>query len=178
MTIESEAYAKHKNLKLAANEMGIKWQTLYCRLKKQGIEVTGDKSRYGSARDKLAAISEDMFCQIVPEAINMNKKEWQSKFDILVNNLKIDVKCSLPRMLNVKKSNRLSWSFSFKKQSLECDFIVCFCLDEQKNLKNILVIPKEFCEGLQTVSVPIDGDSKWKDYIVDKYDLREFLISL
>lgn len=53
MTPEAIAYDKHKNLKLAANEIGLKWQTLYCMLKNQGINIIGDKLRYGSDRDKM-----------------------------------------------------------------------------------------------------------------------------
>jgi transcriptional regulator with PAS, ATPase and Fis domain len=37
---EAEAYARHKNLKLAANELGVRWQQLYARLRKLGIPVT------------------------------------------------------------------------------------------------------------------------------------------
>lgn len=54
MSIESDAYEKHKNLKLAAEELGIKWQYLYVILRKEGVAVCGDKSRYGSDKDRLA----------------------------------------------------------------------------------------------------------------------------
>ena len=45
MTPEQIAYDKHKNLKLAASEIGLKWQTLYSRLKNQGVNIIGDKLR-------------------------------------------------------------------------------------------------------------------------------------
>ena len=61
MTPEAIAYEKHKNLKIDAQEIGIKWQTLYLRLKNQGIAVIGDKLRYGSDRDKLSAKAEAIF---------------------------------------------------------------------------------------------------------------------
>ena len=51
-------YEKHKNLKLAANELGVKWQTLYVQLRNRGVPITGDKSRYGSDKDRLAARAE------------------------------------------------------------------------------------------------------------------------
>lgn len=177
MTIESDAYDKHKNLKLAAIEIGIKWQTLYCRLKKQGISVVGDKSRYGSSRDKLAAIAENEFIKLVPEAINMNSVEWQSKFDMMVGKVRVDVKCSMPRKLNPIKSSTLSWAFSLKRQNFECDFMVCFGLNDDKTINKIIVIPHEFFNGLQTVSIPIGRPSKWHEYSVEKDELREFLLS-
>ena len=49
-----EAYGRHKNLKIAAAEVGIPWQKLYLILRNAGVPVVGDKLRYGSDRDKLA----------------------------------------------------------------------------------------------------------------------------
>lgn len=176
MSIESDAYNKHKNLKIAAAELGVKWQTLYVRLKAQGIEVVGDKLRYGTDRDKLGALGEQMFQDLVPFAKNFNQSKFQSRVDFDVNGLKVDVKAGKPRQLN-KRFKALSWSFSFKKQALVADFIVCFCLDEEKNIEHILLVPNEFFVGLQTVSVSRDGGSKWLDYKIDPQDLAEFFLS-
>ena len=177
MTIESDAYAKHKNLKIAAEEIGIRWQTLYCRLIKQGVKVTGDKSRYGSNRDKLAFFAENHFSRIISYAKNMNEHEWQSKYDFLCGSLRVDVKCSMPRKLN-HHSDRLSWAFSFKRQNFECELIVCFCFDENKNIEKILAIPMEFFNGVQTISVPIKGESKWHDYAVSENELLTMINDL
>ena len=62
---EVQAYAKHRNLKLAAGELGICWQTLYVRLKRAGVPVTGDKLRYGADRDRLGATCEAEFQRLV-----------------------------------------------------------------------------------------------------------------
>ena len=177
MTIEREVYEKHKNLKLAADELGIKWPTLYARLKIQGVKVTGDKSRYGSSSDKLANMAEQEFLKLVPEAKNMNNVEWQSKFDMMVGDIRIDVKCSLPRKLQPHKSSTLSWAFSLKRQNFECDFMVCFGLNEDRSVNKVIVIPHEFFNGLQTISVPIGRPSKWHEYTVEKEELRDFFLS-
>lgn len=174
-TIEG-AYAKHKNLKLAANELGIPWQTLYVQLKAAGVPVVGDKLRYGSDRDKLAAKAESQFRELVPTAVYMNEKTWQSKWDFEVGSLKIDVKASMPRQLN-KKYPAKSWSFSFKKQRLLCDFIICFCYGEEKETPIVLAVPAEFFQGLQTISVSCAGYSKWLDYAIDASELNAFLLS-
>jgi hypothetical protein len=176
MTIESDAYAKHKNLKLAASEIGVKWQTLYCRLKAQGVAVTGDKLRYGTDRDRLGVYGEQLFLSLVPFAKNANDEQFQSKVDFEVNGFKVDVKAGKPRQLN-KRFPALAWSFSFKRQTLHADFIVCFCLDESKDIEHILLVPKEFFAGLQTVSVSRKGLSKWLDYEVSKEDLAHFFRS-
>ncbi len=174
---EAEVYTKHKNLKLAADELGINWHTLYSRLKNQGVPVIGDKLRYGSDRDRLAAMAESEFLRIVPKARSMNAVQFQSKFDFMVNGYKIDVKCGMPRQIS-KKYEAKSWSFNFRKQALTCDFICCFCMNEGKQISRILLVPSEFFRGLQTVTVSVVGASKWKDYSVSESELSTFFDSL
>lgn len=174
MTPEQTAYEKHRNLKIAADEVGIKWQTLYFRLKKQGVNIIGDKLRYGSDRDRLSSLAEAKFHKLVPFAKSMNAIKWQYKYDFDVNGFKVDVKCSKPRKL-LKKYDSESWAFSFKKQSLVCDFVCCFCLDHDGEIQRILLIPNEFFKGLQTISVSCNAkNSKWLDYSVSPCDLAEF----
>lgn len=177
MNAEILAYRRHMNLKLAAQELGVAWQSLYVHLKKLGEPIIGDKLRYGTDRDKLGAMAESLFKKLVPFADDQNRLRFQSKVDFLAFGSKVDVKCSMPRQLN-KKSASLSWSFSFKKQALVCDFICCFCLNQEKEVDRILLVPKEFFEGLQTVSVSCTGGSKWNDYCVDPADLAPFFTTL
>lgn len=176
MSIESDAYAKHKNLKLAAQELGIAWQLLYTKLKEQGVRITGDKLRYGNDRDKLAAMAEAEFLRLVPAAADQNAIRHQAKWDFEVYGKKVDVKASLKRQLNPRYP-AMSWAFSFKKQSLVCDFIVCFCMADRQTAEKILLVPSEFFEGLQTVSVSCVGSSKWLDYEIAAQDLAPFFDS-
>ena len=177
MSIEKTVYEKHRNLKIAADEIGIPWQSLYVKLKAQGVSVSGDKLRYGSDRDRLGALAESVFKKLVPDAIDNNKNTFQAKYDFDVYGFKVDVKASKPRQLN-KRFKALSWSFSFKKQTLVCDFIVCFCMDDDKTINRVLLVPSEFFRGLSTVSVSCDGNSKWGDYSVPKDELATFFSSL
>lgn len=177
MSLIADAYNKHRNLKLAAAELGMPWQSLYVQLKKEGVTVTGDKLRYGSDRDRLAALAEAEFRRLVPAARGMNTVSWQAKHDFDVNGIKVDVKCSMPRQLS-KKYQAKSWSFSFKKQSLLCDFICCFCMGEERELQRVLLVPREFFDGLQTVSVSCHGHSKWLEYEVAPEELSAFFSSL
>lgn len=177
MSKELIAYDKYKNLKIAANEIGISWHTLYSMLKKQGVSVVGDKLRYGSDRDRLSSLAEYEFSKLVPSAKNMNEVKWQHKYDFMVNGKKVDVKCSTPRKLSKKYENK-SWSFSFKKQSLICDFVCCMCMSEEKIIQKIVLVPSEFFKGLQTISIAASGNSKWLDYEINGSDLEEFFMSL
>lgn len=165
------------NLKLAALELGIAWQSLYVRLKKLGEPVTGDKLRYGNDRDKLGALAEAEFKRLVPFAVDNNKLKHQSKYDFDVMGQKVDVKASRPHQLN-KRYAAKSWAFSFKRQSLVCDFICCFCLQEDKTIAHALLVPSEFFKGLQTVSVSCTGASKWLDYAIDPSELAKFFAEL
>lgn len=173
MNQEVIAYRKHMNLKLAAAELGVAWQTLYVRLKKIGEPVVGDKLRYGTDRDRLGAIGEAEFKKLVPFAQDRNSKEFQSKYDFDVIGMKVDVKAAMKRSLN-KKSSAKSWAFSFKRQSLVCDFICCFCMNDSKQTERVLLVPKEFFQGLQTVSVSCEGNSKWNDYMIAPTELSTF----
>ena len=168
-----QAYQRHMNLKLAANELGMQWQTLYSRLKKAGVRVVGDKLRYGSDRDRLAAMAESKFLELVPLAKNMNALEFQSKYDFMAGDFKVDVKAAKPTIGNAKLQAK-RWAFSVKKQALICDFIVCFCFSENRELVHTLLIPSEFFQGLQTVSISCEGQSKWLDYVVPSESLHGF----
>jgi hypothetical protein len=175
MSIEAQAYEKHKNLKSAANELGIKWQSLYVRLRKEGVSVTGDKSRYGSDKDRLAARAELEFKKLVPFAEDQNLVKFQSKFDFLVGNEKVDIKASKLHK-GSKQFNAMRWAFSVKRQEFCADFIVCFAFTDDDY--RILLIPGELVRNYQTISVPENGKSKWLQYEVDKEDLTSFFMEL
>ena len=179
MTIEADSYAKHKNLKIAATELGIPWQTLYVKLRRQGVAVTGDKARYGGPSDQLAVKAEALFKFLVPNAVSKNDEQWQAKFDFLVGGRnRVDVKAS-KRNKQSKRSKALRWSFLFSKQSYECDFFCCFCLTEDgEAVEKILLIPHEIAQGLQTMSVPCASRGKWGDYEIASGELADFFASI
>ncbi len=175
---EAEAYSRHMNLKLAAHELGMKWQTLYYRLKRAGVPVVGDKLRHGSDRDRLAARAERMFAELVPEASPLNAQRFQAKFDFDVNGHKVDVKAAIAGVKQKRSPGSLAWSFSFKRQSLVCDFIVCFCMESCESIVRVLLVPSEFFTGIQTVTVPVMGRSKWHEFTVEPHELRQFFAGM
>lgn len=170
------AYERHKNLKLAADELGIKWQTLYFQLRRAGVAVTGDKARHGSDKDKLARKSELLFASVVPFARDLNEIKYQPKTDFEIGRITADVKAS---RLNsggpMTKSKR--WAFSVKKQEMTADFFVCAAFDPDESVAHWLVIPGEIARNYQTISVSMNG-SKWLDYKVDESDLAEFFMEV
>jgi hypothetical protein len=177
MEEEIRVYEKHKNLKIAANELGVKWQSLYVRLKKAGIAVTGDKERYGSDKDRLANKAESIFQSLVPNAISQNDIKFQSKVDFMVGDKKIDVKCS---NLNkgMKNSPLKRWAFSVKKQEFIADFLVCFAFIGNVDSYKLLLIPGELIKKYQSISISENLNSKWLDYQIDPGEINDFFVEL
>lgn len=175
MTAEALAYQKHMNLRLAAQELGMSFQTLYFRLRKQGVAVVGDKSRYGAAKDKLGALGEQYFASFVPCAKNMNGLQFQAKHDFEVAGQKVDVKASKPNPAGHKSGAR-RWAFAFKRQTYTSDFHVCFCLHYDATIAKTLLIPTALVEGIQTVSVAVSGQSKWLEFEVTTDELTRFFV--
>lgn len=172
-----EAYARHKHLKLAAKDVGIPWQTVYVHLRNAGVPVVGDKLRYGSDKDRLAAKAEQLFLDLVPFATNLNRKKFQAKLDFGVRGYGIDVKASRLKRSGhaVKAADR--WSFSLKKQELLADFFVCLAF-EGDDLRHILLVPGEIARHYTTMSVSKRTRSKWWDYEIQPEDLAPFFRAL
>ncbi len=174
-------YDKHKNLKLAATELGMVWQTLYYNLCKLGHPITGDKDKYGSPTDKMAKALEDKFKELVPHAEDCNRGKFQAKVDFKVGDVYVDVKSSTKKdgyKNNPKKSSSYRWAFSTKVQEKFSDFLICFCMEgydceNHKYIEKILLIPKEFYKNKQSISVSCKK-SKWFEFEVTELELSEF----
>lgn len=171
-----EAYQRLKNLKLVGDELGIPWQSVYVNLKKAGVPVTGDKSRYGSDKDRLAARAEQEFQRLVPIAESQNEKRYQSKIDFLIGETSVDIKASLQHAGHVN-ANYMRWAFSMKKQEMLADFVVCFGYYPDWRYE-LLLLPGEIIRKYQTVSIAVNGKSKWRDYQIAPDTLAAFFVAL
>lgn len=172
MEIQQECvttYRRLRNLKLVAVEVGIPWQKVYVYLRAAGEPVTGDKSRYGSDTDRLAAKAENEFKRLVPNCTNLNDQKFQAKIDFSVGPLSVDVKAS--------RRHNDRWAFSLKKQELLADFFVCFAFDDDGSYR-VVVIPNELCRHYQTLSLSANSKTKWWDYEVDPASLASFFDSI
>ena len=173
-----EAYAKHKNLKLAADAIGMKWQTLYVRLRNNGVAVIGDKAKYGSLSDRAGAKGEKYFSSLVPRAIDQNKSKFQAPVDFDVDGILVDVKASLKRSSS-KRTSAMRWSFSISRQVTKCDFFVFVAYNEAfSDAEKVFLIPAELVRNLQTITISATGASKWDDYRVEPEELAEFFSDL
>jgi hypothetical protein len=160
-----ESYRRLKNLKLVGDELGIPWQTVYVHLRKVGEPVNGDKSRYGSDTDRLAAKAEAEFKRLVPWAEDQNERTFQARVDFIVDGFGVDVKSS------TKRAGR--WAFSLKKQELTADFFVCFAY-EQDDTYACLLVPGDVCRKYQSMSLSATTRTKWWDYQIQPDQLAAF----
>lgn len=168
-----ESYSRLKNLKLVEKETSIPWQTVYWYLKKSGVHVVGDKSIYGSKKDRFACVGEMTFNKIIPYAENQNLLSFQPKIDFLVNGYGIEVKSA--KFTNNDKNKR--WAFSLKKQRKVADFFILLAFDQEgKEVQYIFLLPNEIVrKELQTISISQNiGSSKWKDFLISEDGLKEF----
>lgn len=156
---------------MAAEELGMKWQTLYWNLIKVGHPVTGDKSRYGSGSDLLAAAAEKHFNELVPSATCQNINEYQAKFDFDIYGLKVDIKAANPTAITAKYPYK-RWNFSIKKQRLSADFIVCIAYENSRPHRYLLLPKEMICE--QTGISLGERNGKWSDYEIAPEDLQPF----
>jgi hypothetical protein len=171
------SYEKHKNLKLAANELGMPWQTLYWQLKQAKHPVTGDKLRYGSASDKLGRKAEVIFGTLVPDAEDLNAKNFQPPYDFSLNGIHIDIKAARLLVGN-KRYEARRWAFTVSKQEAEVDFVVGFAfLDDLENYR-IFLLPGEMVRKYSTISISEKGKSKWLDFEITQRELVEFFESV
>lgn len=169
------AYRRHRHLKIAGEELGIPWQTVYVHLKRAQEPVIGDKLKYGSEKDKLAAQAEIHFERLVPYAKSMNGERFQAKYDFIVRGYRVEVKAARAARSNSAHKGR-RYAFSLKKQQHVADFFVCFCL-EGNDFESCLLIPGEIARAKQTISVPING-GKWREYEIPEHELEPFFAAL
>lgn len=171
-------YSKLKNLKLTAKEINIPWQTVYWWLKKESIEVTGDKKRYGGTSDQIGIIGEALFAASCPFAINRNSEKFQAECDFMVKDVKVDIKTSTIRSYASRgKPENTCYRQAFNPNYKHpIDYMVCYCLDGDADdyvVKHILLIPQEIIDGKSTVSVTC-SKSKYFDFKVTEQELVDF----
>lgn len=171
-----ESYGRLKNLKLAGEEIGVPWQTVYVKLKAANVPVAGDKPRYGTSRDRLAAKSEKSFMEFVPFAKDMNRRKFQSKIDFNVLGYGVDIKAANKKRSS-PKAKTFNWCFSLKKQELVADFFVCFAY-EGDDIKHALLVPGEIARNYTSLSLSCSSRSKWWDYEVNPKELAKFFKDL
>lgn len=114
------------------------------------------------------------FQALVPFASDKARQGKGAAHDYAVNGLAVDVRTSGLHLLSVG-SDALSWTFSLTGAAQSCDFVCCICMNKSNKVQLILVIPVGAITGLQTIGVPCEGRSRWKDYAITPKALASHL---
>lgn len=95
---------------------------------------------------------------------NVIKMDTLHPFDILINDtVKIDVKVANAR---VDDKGNVSHTFGINKRIASCDIYIIVCLNEDKSIERLMVIPSHH---LKIVTLCIGKNSKYNKYI-DRFD--------
>lgn len=178
-----DSYSRLKHLKLTADEVGIPWQTVYVHLKKAGIPVVGDKSRYGSVTDRFATKAELRFKESVKFAVDNNESEFQSSVDFSVLGYTVDVKAAALKDSHFNKRkgkyDAPRWGFCINKQRDTADFFVLYAYDKDgESVEHVFLLPNEIATAKTTISISASLKSKWADYKIEESELPDFFASI
>ena len=170
-----DIYLECGNFHEAVKQSGLPVHVAHLKLLKRGVLKIQDKINYGSNSAKLGGKAEELFQQLVPEAIDANKYFQKNNpvYDFCYKSLFIDVKYSSLRQRNGRGSTK-HWAV---RVSGEQDFTVAFLeRSEGAELDNpyILLIPNAFIDVGDSLHISKTGH--WfKDFVVDAEQLRETL---
>lgn len=134
---------------------------------KLGLEIKESESKLGK-RFELECLHYLQKMQYFVE-----KMPTKHPYDLLVNkNIKVDVKVSY---LYKNKGNSPFYTFNLEKNCPTCDIYVCYCLNKEKSVEKVYVIPSCFLVGKTQLSVGVENSiydefiDKWSYF--DKYNL-------
>lgn len=167
-----DLYLEHGDFRTAARLSGLPMHIAHIKLRKAGVLKIADKIRFGSKGAKLGGQAEQLFQQLVPDAIDANAlfRKNNPVYDFVFKNMTIDVKFS-SRHASKKNSNH--WSVRSKGEQ---DFIVAFLESEAgKGVENpyCLLIPMDFVDVKQMYISP---SGVWfKEFQVEPEELRGIL---
>lgn len=113
--------------------------------KKLGLEIKRCESQFGKEKElycmEYIENNFGFYCELCPP---------RHPYDILVNeNIKIDVKVS--RLY--KGATGRYYTFNLEKKMPTCDIFVCYCVDDEDNIKKTLIIPSCYISGLTQLSL-------------------------
>lgn len=170
-----DIYLECGNFHEAVKQSGLPVHIAHLKLLKSGVLKIQDKIQYGSNSAKLGGKAEELFQQLVPDAIDANKYFQKNNpvYDFCYKSLYIDVKYSSLRQRNGRGSAK-HWQI---RVSGSQDFTVAFLEREQGSELNnpfILLIPNAFIDTADSIHISKSG-IWFKEFSVDADQLRETL---
>lgn len=175
------AFNRCNDVAQACAETNVKpWRALPW-LQKSNLLQSSDRLVYGTAHQQYGRQAEIEFSRLVLDAIDCNEniRENNPAYDFVLEGLKIDVKCGMPR------GRRGEWSFnpersSYKKRDrnrLHADVFVLFAMTGKTFTDGyrLFLFPSAMVLDLTVVSITPDLPSRWWDFEIEPDELAEAL---
>lgn len=170
-----DIYLECGDFRQAVKESGLPVHIAHLKLLKSGALKIQDKIQYGSKAAKLGGKAEELFQQLVPDAVDANRYFQKNNpvYDFMFGNLTIDVKYS---SLHVRNNKPSYWQLKAKGEQ---DFIVAF-LEREKGTELtepiILLLPMQFVDVKTDLHVSPSGP--WiKEFCIEPEELQPTLRS-
>ncbi len=154
-----ELYKKYNRVSKVAEILGCSTTTVKERLKTEGHNPNHDNKGKNTSHG-IGRLGERVALQILDGSKDMNKEHIQHPYDIEWNGKKIDVKTSRVR----ESRGRKTYSFNVKNKN--CTYYLTVSLDDNLNVKRVMLIPTEEVIGTSIYYVE-EKESKWDEYIME-----------
>ncbi|MFR7349488.1 hypothetical protein [Peptoniphilus sp.] len=177
-----EIYEETGDFEQAVRESGLPALEAHMELMESGLVNLKDPIVYRNREAYLGAKAEEMFQEMIPEAVDANRVIQRNNptFDFMFGELKIDIKFSSMRFYSEKNyRGKVSPHYAISSRQ-KADLYIAFC-ESRKGYELInpyvLVIPAAFMfEGKKGYSKSfIKGGTFFNNFVIYKKDLRKVL---
>lgn len=175
------AFNRLNDVAQACTETNVKpWRALPW-LREANLLKGTDRLVYGTAQQKYGREAEIEFGRLVLDAIDCNEniRENNPAYDFVLNGLKVDVKCGMPR------GRRGQWEFTPERSSekkrggkkIHPDAFVLFAMTGKTFADGYLLFlfPASLVLGQTMVSITPDKPSRWWDFEIEPDELADAL---
>jgi len=109
---------------------------------KLGLETKKSDTSFGKKYENILNL------MLIAKGYKVEGMVMCHPYDLLINgNIKIDVKAS--NRFHYNKDKNYYYTFNLEKNNPTCDIYVCYCINDDKLIEKILVIPSKFLKQNQ-----------------------------
>lgn len=158
-------------------------RALSVKLSKSNRQYWADRIGLGlsNAKDELCEMYIDMAIELIKEHTGLEsiKTDLKCKYDLIIDkSVKVEVKFS---KTHFAKDGGREFDFSAFDKFPNSDICILFCVNDDKSLNRILIIPSAVTVNNKTIALGFMESKKWDCY-VDRWDIikshADFLRSL
>lgn len=172
-----QIYLETKDFNQAVMMSGLPALVAHIKLLASGVLDIKDKIEHLPINASRGAKAEQLFWELVPNAIPANKViAYNNKnYDFLYGNLEIDIKYS--SLLDERTNTRNKPRYQISIHNQKNDIVIVFCEKEkgtELNNPHILFIPSFFIKSKYCYNITKDG-KRFKQFLVSPQELKNKL---